>query len=101
MSASRRWRLCTPQTGEDLLVACLWTYAEAVGEDQEFYSFAVITDHSPPEVALAGHDRCIVSIREDGLDAWLNPTAYSPAALQAILDRGEAVRPYFEHELAA
>jgi putative SOS response-associated peptidase YedK len=91
----------TPRTGGDLLVACLWTYTEADGDDQGFYSFAVITDHPPPEIALAGHDRCIVSIREDDLDAWLNPTAHSPAALQAILDRGEAVRPYFQHELAA
>jgi putative SOS response-associated peptidase YedK len=91
----------TPRAGEDLLVACLWTYTEAAGGDQGFYSFAVITDYPPPEVALVGHDRCIVSIREDDLDAWLNPTAHTPAALQAILDRGEAVRPYFEHELAA
>lgn len=91
----------TPRTGEDLLVACLWTYTAEEGADQGFYSFAVITDHPPAEVASAGHDRCIVSLREDDLDAWLNPTTQAPAALQAILDRGEAVRPYFEHELAA
>jgi putative SOS response-associated peptidase YedK len=91
----------TPQTGEDLLVACLWSYTGEVGDQPGFYSFAVITDHPPAEVASAGHDRCIVSLREDDLDAWLSPTTQSPAALQAILDRGEAVRPYFEHELAA
>lgn len=91
----------TPQTGQDLLVACLWTYTEPVDEEPGFHSFAIITDHPPPEVAIAGHDRCIVSLREDDLDAWLNPTAHTPAELQAILDRGEAVRPYFDHALAA
>lgn len=90
-----------PQTGEELLVACLWTYTEPSAEDPGFYSFAAITDHPPPEVARAGHDRCIVSIKEEDLDAWLNPTASTPVELQAILDRGEAVRPYFEHQLSA
>jgi putative SOS response-associated peptidase YedK len=90
----------TPQTGEELLVACLWTYTEPSGEEPGFYSFAAITDHPPPEVAIAGHDRCIVSIQEEDLDAWLNPTASTIPALQAILDRGEMVRPYFEHQLA-
>lgn len=90
----------TPATGEDLVVACLWTYTEGSGDEPGFYSFAIITDHPPPEVAIAGHDRCIVSLQEDDLEAWLNPTAHTPAELQAILDRGEVVRPYFEHEIA-
>ena len=86
-----------PRNGEELLVACLWTYTEPSGEDPGFYSFAAITDRPPPEVANAGHDRCIVSIEEQDLDAWLNPTVRSAAELQGILDRGEVVRPYFEH----
>jgi putative SOS response-associated peptidase YedK len=56
-----------------------------------FHSFAAITHHLPPEVAIAGHDRCIVSLQEDDLDVWLNPTASTLSALQAILDRGESV----------
>ena len=91
----------TPQTGGDLLVPCLWTFTEALGDDPGFYSFAVITDHPPPEVAIAGHDRCIVTLSEEDIEAWLNPTGQTAAALQAILDRGEVVRPYFEHALAA
>ena len=91
----------TPKTGEELLVACLWNYTEATGDEPGFYSFAAITDHPPPEVAIAGHDRCIVSIQDEDLEAWLHPTASNLPALQAILDRGEAVQPYFEHELSA
>jgi putative SOS response-associated peptidase YedK len=91
----------TPQTAEDLLVACVYTYTEASGDEPCFYSFAAITDEPPPEVASAGHDRCIVSLREEDIDAWLNPTAHTAAQLQAILDQGEVVRPYFEHALAA
>jgi putative SOS response-associated peptidase YedK len=91
----------TPQTAEDLLVACVYTYTEASGDAPGFYSFAAITDEPPPEVASAGHDRCIVSLREEDIDAWLNPTAHTAVELQAILDQGEVVRPYFEHALAA
>jgi putative SOS response-associated peptidase YedK len=90
----------TPQTGEDMLIACLYTYVEAAGDDAPFYSFAAITHDPPPEVAAAGHDRCIVTIREEDMEAWLNPTARSAIELQAILDRGIEKRPYFEHELA-
>jgi putative SOS response-associated peptidase YedK len=90
----------TPQTGEDLLIACLYTYTEASGAEPAFYSFAAITHDPPPEVAAAGHDRCIVTICDEDIDAWLNPTAHTPIELQAMLDRGIAERPYFEHALA-
>ncbi len=91
----------TPQTGEDLFVACLWTYVPAEGDVPGFYSFAAITGEPPDEVAGAGHDRCIVSLREEDIEAWLNPIGQTPATLQAILDRGEAVRPYFDHVVAS
>jgi putative SOS response-associated peptidase YedK len=79
----------------------VYTYTEPSGDEPGFYSFAAITDEPPPEVASAGHDRCIVSLREEDIDTWLNPTAHTPAQLQAILDQGEVVRPYFEHAMAA
>jgi putative SOS response-associated peptidase YedK len=88
-----------PQSGDDLLVACLWTYVEPQGDAPGFYTFAVITDEPPPEVAIAGHDRCVVSLREEDIEPWLTPMSKSVAELQLILDRGESVRPYFEHEL--
>jgi len=62
-------------------------------------SFAAITDERPPEVADAGHDRCIIPIKPENIDAWLNPNASDLAALQAILDDRD--RPFYEHRLAA
>lgn len=39
-------------------VACLWTRTEIPGADG-LWSFAAITAEPPPEVAAAGHDRCV------------------------------------------
>lgn len=90
--------LFTPSTGEDLFVACLWTYVEAAGDNPGFYTFAAITDDPPMEVVEAGHDRCPVPIREDDIDAWLDPNPNDLQSLYAILDRRE--RPFYEHHLA-
>jgi putative SOS response-associated peptidase YedK len=87
-----------PRTGEDLLVACLWSRWTAPGEP-DLLSFAAITDEPPAEVAAAGHDRCIVPIKPEHVAAWLNPDAKNLAALYAILDDRE--RPYYEHRWAA
>ncbi|MGN6329402.1 MAG: SOS response-associated peptidase family protein [Rhodanobacter sp.] len=87
----------TPRSGQDLFVACLWTYVEDSGGEPGFYSFAAITDDPPPEVAAAGHDRCLVPIREQNIDAWLNPDLADLASQLAILDDRE--RPYYEHEI--
>lgn len=62
-------------------------------------SFAAITDEPPTEIAAAGHDRCIVPIRPENVDAWLNPDHRNLKALYDILDDRE--RPYYEHLLAA
>ena len=84
-----------PNPPHDMLVACLWSFDERDG----LYSFAAITDEPPPEIAAAGHDRCIIPIKPDNLDAWLEPDPGDLAALQAILDDRD--RPYYEHRLAA
>src|SRR5690348_7615980 len=84
-----------PNPPHDMLVACLWSFDERDG----LYSFAAITDEPPPEIAAAGHDRCIIPIRRENIDAWLNPDPASLAALYAILDDRD--RPYYEHRLAA
>jgi putative SOS response-associated peptidase YedK len=49
------------------------------------------------QVAAAGHDRCIVPIREQDIDSWLAPNPENLAAQLAILDDRE--RPYYEHEI--
>lgn len=84
-----------PNPPHDMLVACLWSFDERDG----LYSFAAITDDPPPEIAAAGHDRCIIPVKREHLDAWLNPDPGNLDALQAILDDRD--RPYYEHRLAA
>jgi putative SOS response-associated peptidase YedK len=87
-----------PNPPHDMLVACLWSRWSAPGEP-DLLSFAAITDEPPPEIAAAGHDRCIVPIKPENLDAWLNPDSANLAALHAILEDRD--RPYYEHRLAA
>ena len=86
-----------PQPAQDMLVACLWSHWSGAGE-ADLDSFAAITDEPPAEVAAAGHDRCIIPIKTENLDAWLSPGA-NLKAMYAILD--DRARPYYEHRLAA
>ncbi len=76
-----------PQPPRDLLIACLWSEWE--GPEGRLLSFAAITDEPPRDVAAAGHDRCIIPIRPDNLDAWLNPDPTDLDALYRILDDRE------------
>jgi putative SOS response-associated peptidase YedK len=87
-----------PRPVQDMLVACLWSHWKGDGEP-DLYSFAAITDEPPAEVSAAGHDRCIIPIKPDNIDAWLNPDPKDLKALNTILDDRE--RPYYEHRLAA
>jgi putative SOS response-associated peptidase YedK len=85
-----------PKPAHPMFVACLYSrWSEPGGH--ETYSFAAITHEPPAEVAAAGHDRCVVSIKEKNVDAWLTPTGRSMPELQAILE--EVERPYYEHEV--
>jgi putative SOS response-associated peptidase YedK len=88
-----------PRPQHDMLVACLWSHWKGRPDEPELLSFAAITDEPPAEVAAAGHDRCIVPIKPEHLDAWLNPEPANMAALYAILDDRD--RPFYEHRLAA
>jgi putative SOS response-associated peptidase YedK len=90
-----------PRPAQDMLLACLWSDWRDPTTDEHLLSFALITDEPPEEVAAAGHDRCVIPLRSQHLDAWLNPDRRNLAAMQALLDDRE--RPYFEHrsELAA
>lgn len=87
-----------PRPTQNMLVACLWSRWTGDGAP-DLYSFAAITDEPPAEVAAAGHDRCIIPIKAENIDAWLNPDSKNLASLYAILDDRE--RPYYEHRLAA
>lgn len=80
------------------MLAWLWRYVEATDDEDGFYSFAIIA-RDPPEVAAAGHDRCVIPIGPDNLDAWLNPDSHHLSAMYAIL--GDPEGAYFQHELVA
>ena len=79
-----------PRTQEPLLVPCLWSYDER----DRLYSFAAITDDPEPEVAAAGHDRTILDLKPEHVEAWLNPGG-DVKRMQAIFD--DRRHPYYEH----
>ncbi|MGZ2749894.1 SOS response-associated peptidase family protein [Burkholderia stagnalis] len=87
-----------PSPPQPMQVACLWTRT-AMPDGSDLWSFAAITDEPPPEVAAAGHDRCIVPIKSSNVDAWLAPDPSRRGELREILADRE--RPYYEHQLAA
>lgn len=90
----------TPRTGEPMLVACLWSHwVDPAGKEPDLLSFAAITDDPEPEVAAAGHDRTIINIKPEHVDAWLNPDPTGLAALYRIFD--DKRHPFYEHRLAA
>lgn len=88
-----------PRPVQPMFVACLTsTWIDPRG-GRPLLSFAAITDEPPVEVAAAGHDRMIVNIRAENVDAWLRPGGRSRAELQSILaDRQAAC---YEYEVLA
>lgn len=90
-----------PQPAQDMVVACLvsrWT--PPAGSDEEaLWSFAAITTDPPPEVAAAGHDRCIVQLRRENVLAWLTPQGRPLDEMDRLLLDREPV--YYEHRMAA
>lgn len=90
----------TPRDAEPMLIACLWSrWSDPSGKAPDLLSFAAITDEPEAEVAAAGHDRTIINLKPEHVDAWLNPDASNVAALQAIFD--DKRHPYYEHREAA
>jgi putative SOS response-associated peptidase YedK len=87
-----------PETSQRMYVACLWS-KWSNGRDPDLLSFAAVTDDPPTEVVAAGHDRCIVPVKPENVEAWLNPDPKNLSALYEILEDRE--RPYYEHRLAA
>jgi putative SOS response-associated peptidase YedK len=72
----------------------------ALGQgDEELLWFAAITDEPPVEVAAVGHDRCIIQIKPDNVEAWLRPDANDLAGQYALLD--DRALPFYEHRKAA
>jgi len=84
----------TPRTGEPMLVPVLWAHWKGRPGENDLYSFAAITDEPEPEVRAAGHDRTIINIKPEHVDAWLNPDPNNLDAMFAIFD--DKRHPYYE-----
>ena len=78
-----------------MLLACLWSHWKGQDGEPDLMSFALVTDDPPNEVQAAGHDRCVIPIKQENLDAWLTPDPQNLAAQYAILD--DRAVPYFDH----
>jgi len=88
-----------PRPAGTMLIACLVAEWKDPKGGASLLSFAAITDEPPPEVAAAGHDRMIINLKPEHLDAWLKPEGHSLDELQGIL--GDRQMPYYEHEVMA
>ena len=88
----------TPEPPQPMLIACLWSHWTDPKEP-DLKGFAAITDEPPADVAAAGHDRCIINLKPEHVEAWLTPENRSTAELQDILS--DRAVPVFQHALAA
>jgi putative SOS response-associated peptidase YedK len=88
----------TPEPRQPLLIACLWSHWKDPKEP-EVRGFAAITDEPPPDVAAAGHDRCIINLKPEHVDVWLTPEGRSTEELQAILS--DRAIPVIQHAALA
>lgn len=86
-----------PEPPRPLLLACLWRHVDADGNAPGFDGFAAITRDPPPEVQAAGHNRCIIPIRTEHVEAWLNPDPRDLAAQLAILD--DPIDAFYQHAM--
>ena len=89
----------TPDPPQTMLIACLWSHWTDPKEP-DLRGFAAITDEPPPDVAAAGHDRCIINLQAQHVEAWLTPEGRSTQALQNILS-DHAVSTYQHQALRA
>ena len=85
-----------PEPAQTMYVACLWSHWTDPKEP-EVRGFAAITDEPPADIAAAGHDRCIINLKPEHVEAWLAPEGRSREELQAILS--DRAVPVFLHEI--
>jgi putative SOS response-associated peptidase YedK len=89
----------TPEPPQAMLIACLYSHWTDPKEG-DVKGFAAITDEPPADVAAAGHDRCIINLKPEHVEAWLTPQGRSIEELQAILS-DRAVSTYQHAALEA
>ena len=85
-----------PEPAQTMYIACLWSHWTDPKEP-DVRGFAAITDVPPKDVEDAGHDRCIINLKLEHIEAWLTPAGRSREELQAILS--DRAVPAFEHEV--
>lgn len=88
-----------PKDREIMWAPCLWDYWENPEQNFGFYSFALITDDPPPEVAASGHDRCPIFLKEKYIDEWLDTSKRSKEDWYTLLKNKEDV--FYRNEWAA
>ncbi|HEY2463127.1 MAG TPA: SOS response-associated peptidase family protein [Steroidobacteraceae bacterium] len=86
-----------PEPAQTMYIACLWSHWMDPKEP-DLRGFAAITDDPPADVAAAGHDRCIINLKPEHLEAWLSPQNRSIAELQSILS--DRAIPVLQHEVS-
>jgi putative SOS response-associated peptidase YedK len=84
----------TPNPAQTMLIACLWSHWTDPKEP-DVRGFAAITDEPPVDIAAAGHDRCIINLLPEHVEAWLTPEGRTVQELQAILS--DRAIPVFQH----
>jgi putative SOS response-associated peptidase YedK len=85
-----------PEPAQTMYIACLWSHWTDPN-DPDLRGFAAITDVPPADVAAAGHDRCIINLKPEHVEAWLTPENRSISELQAMLS--DRAIPVFQHEV--
>ena len=85
-----------PEPAQTMYIACLWSQWTDPNEPG-LRGFAAITDDPPKDVADAGHDRCIINLKPEHIEAWLAPQNRSTAELQSMLS--DRAIPAFQHEV--
>jgi putative SOS response-associated peptidase YedK len=85
-----------PEPQQVMYIACLWSHWTDPKEP-DLRGFAAITDEPPKDVAAAGHDRCIINLKPEHVEAWLTPQGRGTKELQEILSDREV--PVFAHEV--
>jgi putative SOS response-associated peptidase YedK len=85
-----------PEPAQTMYVACLWS-RWTDPKEPDLRGFTAITDEPPADVAAAGHDRCIINLKPEYVEAWLTPQNHSTAELQSMLS--DRAIPVFQHEI--
>jgi putative SOS response-associated peptidase YedK len=84
-----------PEPAQMMYIACLWSRWTDPREP-DLRGFAAITDEPPADIAAAGHDRCIINLKQEHIEAWLRPEGRTAGELQRILS--DRAIPVFQHE---